>query len=142
LPASVHAYRFNRDTFAFECFDDEIVVLNVIDGVYYAFRGAAVPAWPYIIAQHPEPVIASTLATRYGIQADAVTVDLTEFIERLASEKILLTASENTSGIDYSQSASLTKYAGFIFERHDDMDDLLTLDPIHDVDAQKGWPNT
>jgi hypothetical protein len=32
------------------------------------------------------------------------------------------------------------EYQGFSFERHDDMDDLLTLDPIHDVDPQEGWP--
>ena len=53
MTATVRAFRFNHDTFAFECFEDEIVVLNVIHGVYYAFRGAAAAAWPYIIAQHP-----------------------------------------------------------------------------------------
>ena len=28
------------------------------------------------------------------------------------------------------------------FEKHVDMQDLLTLDPIHDVDLAKGWPHT
>lgn len=142
MTATVRAFRFNHDTFAFECFEDEIVVLNVIDGVYYAFRGAAVVAWPYIIAQHPEPVIASTLATKYGISMDTMTIDLAEFMERLVSEKILSPAAENSSEIDCSQSASLTEYPGFTFERHADMEDLLTLDPIHNVDPQKGWPHT
>jgi hypothetical protein len=36
----------------------------------------------------------------------------------------------------------LSEYEGFNFERHADMEDLLTLDPIHDVDPRKGWPNT
>jgi len=84
---TANAYRFNRDTFAFECFDEEVVVLDLVEGVYYAFGGAAVVAWPYIIAQHPEPVIASTLAKSYGVRLDELTRDLTEFVERLVSEK-------------------------------------------------------
>jgi hypothetical protein len=143
LAGGVHAYRFNHDTFAFESFaDDEIVVLNLVDGIYYAFGGAAVVAWPYIIAQHPEPVIASALATRYGVEVDKLSLDLTKFVERLLSEKILLTAPRNTSEINCPQLGSLSEYRGFSFERHADMADLLTLDPIHDVDPRKGWPTT
>jgi hypothetical protein len=139
---TANAYRFNLDKFAFECFDEEIVVLDMIEGVYYAFGGAAVVAWPYIIAQHAEPVIASTLATSYGVRLDKLTRDLNEFVDRLVSEKILLTAPENTSEIDHCQLVIPSEYQGFIFERHAEMEDLLTLDPIHDVDPEKGWPNT
>ena len=139
---TANAYRFNRDTFAFECFDEEVVVLDLVEGIYYAFGGAAVVAWPYIIAQHPEPVIASTLAKSYGLRLDELTRDLTEFVERLVSEKILLIAPENTSEIDRHQLSHPGEYQGFIFERHAEMEDLLTLDPIHDVDPKKGWPNT
>jgi hypothetical protein len=139
---TANAYRFNRDTFAFECFDEEVVVLDLVEGVYYAFGGAAVVAWPYIIAQHPEPVIASTLAKSYGVRLDELTRDLTEFVERLVREKILLTSPEDVSELDRFRLDSLGEYEGFIFERHAEMDDLLTLDPIHDVDPKKGWPNT
>ena len=139
---TANAYRFNRDTFAFECFDEEVVVLDLVEGVYYAFGGAAVVAWPYIIAQHPEPVIASTLAKSYGVRLDELTRDLTEFVERLVSEKILLAAPEDISELDRHRLDSLGEYEGFIFERHAEMEDLLTLDPIHDVDPERGWPNT
>ena len=99
-------------------------------------------AWPYIIAQRPAPVIASTLATKYHVRLDELTRDLTEFVERLVREKILLAAPEDISELDRSRLDSLGEYEGFIFERHAEMDDLLTLDPIHDVDPKKGWPNT
>jgi Coenzyme PQQ synthesis protein D (PqqD) len=142
LAGDVHAYRFNHDVFAFESFADEIVVLNLIDGIYYAFGGAAVVAWPYLVAQHSQSVIAPALATRYSVAPDRLGLDLSEFVERLLNEKILLTAAENTSEINYSQLDPLPEYQGFSFERHADMEDLLTLDPIHDVDSQKGWPRT
>jgi len=142
LATEVHAYRFNDSTFAFETFDDEVVVLNLVDGIYYAFGGAAVVAWPYIVAQHSEMAVASAVATKYGIPADKLGDDLNAFVRGLVSEKILLTAPENTSQIDCSQLGSLPEYEGFSFERHTDMEDLLTLDPIHDVDPQKGWPKT
>jgi hypothetical protein len=73
---------------------------------------------------------------------DELTRDLTKFVERLVSEKILLTAPEDISELDHSRLDSLGEYQGFIFERHAEMEDLLTLDPIHDVDPKKGWPNT
>lgn len=142
MAAGVQAYRFNSGTFAFESFGDEIVVLNLVDGIYYAFGGAAVIAWPYIISQYSGPAIASALATKYGIQADALGPDLAEFVAHLLGETILLTAPENTFEIDCSQLGSVPEYQGFSFERHADMEDLLTLDPIHDVDLQKGWPKT
>jgi hypothetical protein len=142
LATGVQAFRFNDSTFAFESFGDEIVVLNLVDGIYYAFGGAAVVAWPYLVAQHSEPAIASALATKYGVPAETLGHDLTEFVGRLVSEQILLTAPEKTSEIDCSQIGSLPEYQGFSFERHTDMEDLLTLDPIHEVDPQKGWPQT
>jgi hypothetical protein len=141
LAADIHAYRFNSDAFAFERFENEVVVLNVVEGVYYSFGGAAPLAWPYITAQHTGTIIASVLAPKYGVQADTLFHDLSEFIQRLVYEKILLAAPENISDIDPSQLPSSTEYPGFLFERHADMEDLLTLDPIHDVDPQKGWPN-
>ena len=142
MPGGVGAYRFNYDVFAFESFDNEIVALNLVDGIYYAFGGSAVIAWPYIVGQHSELVIACALAARYGMAADALGRDLSEFVGRLIDEKILLPASATNSGIDLIQLGSLREYQGFSFERHADMEDLLTLDPIHDVDPRKGWPTT
>jgi hypothetical protein len=136
------AYRFNDDSFASESFEDEIVVLNLDDGIYYAFRGAAVVAWPYIVAGHSEPVMAGALASRYGVGADVLALDLKEFVERLLNEKILLSAPETASQIDPPKGGCSPAYEGFGFERHADLEDLLTLDPIHDVDPDKGWPIT
>lgn len=136
------AYRFNHDTFAFESFPDEIVVLNLVDGIYYAFGEAAVVAWPFILSQHPESVMARALGAGYGVPADKLGIDLTQFVGRLLDEKILLPAPETTSEIDGTSLRSLPEYRGFGFERHADMEDLLTLDPIHDVDLSKGWPRT
>jgi hypothetical protein len=142
LTAGVHGYRFNDGNFAFESFDEEIVVLDLVNGVYYAFGGAAVVAWPYITAQHSEPAIASALAAKYGVSADTVGAALSEFVERLVGEKILLTAPASVADVDWSRLGSLPEYQGFSFERHADLEDLLTLDPIHDVDPEKGWPRT
>jgi hypothetical protein len=135
MMANGRAFRFNHETFAYESSDDEgeIVVLNHVDGTYYAFGGAAVHAWPYLVAQYPDLLIASALATGYGVEPSTLNIDLMEFVERLLNEKILLTAAETTSQMVSFQPGGLGEYRGFNFERHADMADLLTLDPIHDV---------
>src|ERR1700722_3612955 len=97
--AGGRAYRFNHDLFAFESFPDEIVALNLVDGIYYAFGGAAVVAWPFILAQHSEPIIAGALGASYGVPVDALSIDLAQFVGRLLDEKVLLTAPETSSEI-------------------------------------------
>jgi hypothetical protein len=86
--------------------------------------------------------MARALGAGYGVPADKLGIDLTQFVGRLLDEKILLPAPETTSEIDDTSLRSLPEYRGFGFERHADMEDLLTLDPIHDVDLSKGWPRT
>src|SRR5215217_7015744 len=37
--------------------------------------------------------------------------------------------------------ASAIRAVGITYEKHEDLQDLLTLDPIHDVDPEQGWPS-
>jgi hypothetical protein len=86
---------------------------------------------------------------------------LGDLIERLAGEGILSvgpasdalsdrgadrgadTGADPAAEMGSNGAASLDRrpFAPPIFERYDDMRDLLTLDPIHEV-SEEGWPHT
>lgn len=135
------AYRFNDSEFAYEMFEDEIIVLHLIRGTYYTLGGSARPLWDALIAAQPVDRLAEASADRYGIEPQEAESDLNDFVARLLEHRILSEAdaadgpmAEPRDWPQYYQPPS--------FGSHSDMEDLLTLDPIHDVDPQKGWPHS
>jgi len=139
---SVVAYRFNSEKFAAEVFPDEVVVLDVIEGTYFALGGSAPIIWAPLVEGHPAAAVAEALAARVGVPADAVLGDLEEFVSELAAEGVF----DETEAAPDARAIDLTvDSAGYlppVVQKNTDMQDLLTLDPIHDVDSDKGWPYT
>jgi hypothetical protein len=72
--------------------------------------------------------------------ADQIRQDIGQWVDRLVSDQIL-TARE--SGAPETLTVALDEpteaYAAPTLERYEDMQDLLLLDPIHEVDVT-GWP--
>jgi hypothetical protein len=132
------AYRFNDADFAYEAFADEILILNVTEGTYFALAGAVIDAWPYLAGGQPLAAIADALAVRYGVTAITIEADLAAIAGQLADEGILAPTEANAEG--FAPVAGEGEYRPSSVEKHVDMEDLLTLDPIHDVDQELGWP--
>jgi hypothetical protein len=138
---TARAYAFNAADFAFETFTNEVVVLNVVEGTYFAFGGSAIDVWNALANRQPVTAIVDATAVRHGVAASFVEQELSSFIEKLTAEKILLDAPAADEPISLDGPAQVREFQPFSFEKHIDMQDLLTLDPIHDVDPQRGWPN-
>ncbi|MBX9773734.1 MAG: PqqD family protein [Xanthobacteraceae bacterium] len=137
---TARAYAFNSADFAFETFANEIVVLNVVEGTYFAFGGSSIDIWDALANRRPVQAIVDATAARHGVPARLVEQELSNFIAKLAAEKILLAAQPADDPISLPASPPTRGFQPFSFEKHDDMEDLLTLDPIHDVDPERGWP--
>ncbi|MBZ9796268.1 PqqD family protein [Mesorhizobium sp. ES1-4] len=133
------AYTFNDRLFAFEVFDDEVVVLHVTEGTYFACGGWVVEAWSALTTGCSTQRIVDAVSGHYGIAANEIERELTDLTARLEQEAIFL----NVEAGDVDEAIvtfSGRPFQSASFEKHADMQDLLTLDPIHDVDPKKGWP--
>ena len=131
------ALELNAEVFAAETFDSQIVILNLIEGTYYALGGAAVEAWPLISTGQDLGHVIEELSRVHGVPLDAVEDAVRPFSKILVGEGILRPAAVSAP---VRLTALLPAFAAPTFEKHSDMQDLLTLDPIHDVDPEKGWP--
>jgi Coenzyme PQQ synthesis protein D (PqqD) len=136
---SAGAYAFNDARFAYEAFSDEVIVLNKIDGTYFSFGGSATEAWSAIVSSCPLDAVCAALAARYSVMPE-INEDLAEFVAQAVREHIFVEASAKEGAAELGEQAN-DIYKRFFFEKHADMQDLLTLDPIHDVDVDKGWPS-
>jgi len=137
-----NAYTFNSAKFAAEIFPDEIVVLDVIEGTYFSLGGAVPTIWSSLTGGVAIAEIAKALGEAYEMSQDELRIPLESLATQLLSEEILSlgTASDRADPVSFA-GIGAAAFPGFPVEKHEDMQDLLTLDPIHDVDQAAGWPH-
>jgi len=114
-------------------FDDEVVVLDMATGTYFSLRGAAAQVWQLVEAGATPATIRNAFVDGDGAAVDRVLGDLAE-------SKLLVADPSATTDAPGAGAGSLAFVTPSV-EKFTDMQELLLLDPIHDVD-EAGWPHT
>lgn len=131
--------RINAPDVVSETIDGETVIINLYKGLYYNLNPIGSSIWTLIEAGQACDSILAILQTQYSAWDTAVKSSVEQLFERLIAEELVV-----PDGAVQAQSGSETTFpAEFeppILYKYADMQDLLALDPIHDVD-ETGWPN-
>jgi hypothetical protein len=135
FPASAR-YALNQPPLVSETIDGEVMVINLESGVYYSLTGAAADVWTWLVAGASVGEIEAELERRYAGDARQARDDCAAFLRRLVEEGILRSA-DATGAVPPAGEAK--PYQGFGFERFEDMQALLVVDPVHEV-GEFGWP--
>ncbi len=121
--------RPNRPDVIDETFDGEAVLVNLDTGCYYALSPAATVLWNLVADGRSAASLAAS------IEGDASGVET--FVSRFLEEGLL--APGDVDAGPAAESVSLEGEPGF--EKFTDMQELLMLDPIHDINLDAdGWP--
>jgi hypothetical protein len=131
---------------AHERLDDEVVVINLHTGAYYALDGPSADCWTLLAAGTPVATTAGALADRFGAAHEAVQPAVERIAAQLVDEGLAqwdtTAAAEKTAAEaelpPLAPGANATA-VDLKLEKYDDMEELLLLDPIHEVD-EAGWP--
>ncbi|CAB4323652.1 MAG: hypothetical protein F2520_06905 [Actinobacteria bacterium] len=115
----------------FETLGDETLVIDTTTGTLFVLRGLAVVVWSALTlgAARPSTLVLEATA-RYGAETGEV---FRSMFDGLAG--VFATAPVETAVIEWPEAVDPPT-----FERFDDIADILTLDPIHDVLPEAGWP--
>lgn len=121
--------RPNRPDVIDETFDGEAVLVNLDSGCYYALSPAATVLWN--LCEHgrsPNSLVASS---------DAPAELVESFVAQFIAEGLLVPGE-----IDAGPAAERAELGGEpTIEKFTDMQQLLMLDPIHDIQLDAdGWP--
>jgi hypothetical protein len=119
-------------------FGDEVVIANYETGIYYSLGDSAARIWLALTAGYAAEEVAERLAAAAGPDGATVRASVNEFIDRLQSEGIIVPADGVRERLDFPLTAS-EPFKPPVIERFDDLQDLLLLDPVHDV-GDTGWP--
>jgi hypothetical protein len=136
-------YRVNSPDVILEDFNDEIVIVNLADGNYYSIDATGAEIWAMIQNQATASGIAAQLARAYELDPTIVEPVVTAFIEELLSEKLIVVeAAPSGENPNFEPAASKEgrPFAAPVLNKYTDMQELLLVDPIHEVD-DTGWPN-
>jgi hypothetical protein len=118
---------------SFESFEGEILIINLGNGNYHSLRGVAVPIWTLVIAGQNGAEIAALWPDEVGAESD-----INAFVEALRSAGLIVSR-DDAPVESVAAPESLPEFSAPEIENFTDMQDLLMLDPIHEVDVE-GWP--
>lgn len=135
-------YRLNEPDASAEIFDGEVLAINLKNGHYHSIRGTGVSIWSSLIAGFDEGQIVQAMQASYGVDRATLEEDVRGFVKRLVDGGLVVpdAGAVSTPTAIPKRSADPATYSPPIFESHLDMQELLLIDPIHDVDVKVGWP--
>lgn len=128
--------RVNTPQISHQTIDGEVVIINLDNGCYYSLLDLSAALWQFVAAGRTPDEIAAAVAAAYPETADAATQALA-FVEQLRAEGLVVDGDPAAPGPVPALPAS---WAAPLLEKFTDMQELLMLDPIHEVDAA-GWPH-
>lgn len=116
-------------------FDNEVVVVNLETGFYYSFRSTALLIWDLLQDEATKEEIVNSFNSLSDVQLKEVHL----FIDQLKEETLIVESTKDT--ITSSAPVVMNDFVALEFSKFEDMADLIMIDPIHDADETKGWPN-
>jgi hypothetical protein len=142
-------YRPNRPRVIGEVVDDEAILIDLETGSYFSLVGSGAHVWSAVERGDTlDEVLAALAATCDGLPAD-VAAQIRAFLQELVDAELVVAVpldaelGEPVAGQDGSavvSSAGPGTYQPPAIQRFDDMQELILLDPIHEVDESEGWP--
>lgn len=139
--------KINASRVSYEAIDGEVLIINFENGNYYSLRGTGAEIWSIVEGGAAVGDIVEAIDRRYQGDRNRMQEAINKFLEELRSEALIVhengDAPERTavphSGLETTAGEERPAFEIPLMEKHSDVQDLLVLDPIHEVD-ETGWP--
>ncbi|MDH4230858.1 MAG: PqqD family protein [Nitrospirota bacterium] len=140
--------RINTPKIVHETIDGETVILNLDNGNYYSLEGAGAQIWGFIERGAPVHDIIEKVKCDYESNGTDVAGAVNKFVSELRQEGLAVPVTADTNaGFQWPAekrapgvNGKKQSFTPPTLNKYSDMQDLLLLDPIHDVDEEAGWP--
>jgi hypothetical protein len=136
-------FRVNAPDVINQVIDGEAIVLHLGTGRYFSARGSGAEVWSWLSASVPVPAVVEALASSYDASPEAIAIAVDEFVTYLSREGLIVDGSDDQTGATPNPTISTPKpsFELPVMEAFGDLEDLLLLDPVHEVSTEKGWPH-
>ena len=137
-------FRVNSPNVIHETIEGEVILIDLKTGTYYSLRDAGAAVWQAIERGAGEDDIAAELRSRYEASESEIHDAVRRLLAELEREGLIRAADgegDRTARPVVSDNGSVpVPFQAPKLEKHTDMQDLILLDPVHEVGAE-GWPH-
>jgi hypothetical protein len=132
-------FRINTPGVVHQTVDNEAILINLETGVYYSLNTTGSAIWNWLAKFAAVSQVSNSLASHYSVPTDSITPQIEQFIQSLVTEGLIVPFTADAALPQLSAQSLNGSYQPPEFERYTDMQEIISLDPIHDVD-ETGWP--
>ena len=138
-------YRVNKPSVIQEVLDGEAVIVNLTTGSYYSTEQSGATSWGLLAQGVTVPDIVAHLRAHYTEEPNGVDSLVKQWLDVLESECLIVgepleaAATQSRTSAATEEAKTKPPFGEPKIEKYTDMEDLLLLDPIHDV-QETGWP--
>jgi hypothetical protein len=140
-------FRVNTPTVTHEIIDGEAVIINLDSGNYYSLVETGSLIWTLLEKGASDSEVQNLLQQTYQGSATDIDRSVQELLTQLQQENLILPVdaapavdpSELKQVLPSTNGHEKQPFNPPLLNKYSDMQELLLLDPIHDVD-DAGWP--
>ncbi len=124
-------YKSRPSKLAVDKFPDETIIVDFTTGAYFSLRGSACLIWDMC----KDGANIDQIFDAFDDVTDEERQQITGYIDQLKESGII----EEVSG-EGTNAPGKSAFEKIQLEKYSDMEELIMLDPIHEVD-ERGWPH-
>jgi hypothetical protein len=136
-------FKVNTPPVIHQTLEGEVIVVNLESGTYYSIAGTGAEVWSALEGGATADEAIELMLSGYEADRAWVEAAVTRFVDELLSEELIIPG-DSANGAGQAASARTgdapLPFTDPVLNKYTDMQELLMLDPIHEVDEQ-GWPN-
>jgi hypothetical protein len=136
-------FRINSPPIVAETLDGEATIVDLENGTYYALNESGTFVWEELRQGTDQESIPGSFAGRYDIDGDEAQTAVDAIVAELLERNLIAPldgGAPSTNGGGSSASPNGHPYSPPKLSTYTDMQELLLLDPVHEVD-DAGWPS-
>lgn len=136
-------YRVNSPQVIAETLGDETIIVNLATGHYFNLQQTAVEIWEALARQEPVSTIVQTLQARYEAADGEIEDAVAQLVNGFQAAELIVPEEDDAAPGEAPVVPTAGERQPFVaptFATFTDMQDIILLDPVHEVDA-RGWPH-
>ena len=130
-------YQINDRDLVSEVLDGEVIIIHLQSGTYYSLLASGADIWNALLNGRSVEEIADWLTRGAEEERVRIAAEVGQFVSELMAENLILSTDSPSKRPDDLGTAAA--FATPELHKYTDMQELLLVDPIHEV-TEEGWP--
>ena len=136
-------YRVNSPQVISETVGGETIIVNLARGHYFSLQGTAVDVWQALERGEAVETIVVELEQRYEAGDSEIRAAVNKLLEDFLAAELVIADGNSAPAAAVPLVEAAAERVPFVtpsFTAFTDMQDIILLDPVHEVDT-RGWPH-